>query len=215
MLWAEDQKIRHYKIEDRAGLRAVNDATKWEAAFAKYTHDLGCPTLLKSPSEILAWILGYAVKLEYGDRVDKYKVITASKDVKVNAPVIKSTNPFDNLDFNSKDFEMGVRNLALKFDMPYHPDHLVMLQGLSRLVKNHLSVDALKEQLHTGQPFPIFDGEGFNNENQDLERGARILRLMQIQSLRELQTVVNETIVSVQNVTADPRTDTKLGKVGF
>lgn len=91
----------------------------------------------------------------------------------------------------------------------------MVLQGLSRLVKNNLSIEALKEQIHTGQPYPIFDGEGFGIENQDVEKAARILRLLQIQSLRQLQTVVNETIVSVQNVTADPRTDTKLGKVGY
>lgn len=215
MLWVEDQKIRHYKIEERAGLRNVNDAVEWQKAFDKYKHDLGCPASLKTQIEILSWILGYAVKLEYGDRVDKYKPITASKEKKTNAPVIKSTNPFDNLDFSSKDFENGVRNLALKFDMPYHPDHLVVLQGLSRLVKNNLSIDALKEQIPTGQPFPIYDGEGFGFENQDLETASRILRLLHIQSLRQLQTVVNETIVSVQNLTADPRTDTKLGKVGY
>lgn len=215
MLWAEDQKIRHYKIEDRAGLRAVNDAAVWEKAFEKYKHDLGCPESLKTQIEILSWILGYAVKLEYGDRVDKFKSITASREKKTSAPVIKSTNPFDNLDFSGKDFESGVRNLALKFDMPYHPDHLVVLQGLSRLIKNNLSIDALKEQIPTGQPYPIFEGEGFGYENQDLEKAARILRLLHIQDLRQLQTLVNETIVSVQNLTADPRTDTKLGKVGY
>lgn len=196
-------------------MRAVNDATQWEQAFEKYKHDLGCPEALKTQVEIASWILGYAVKLEYGDRVDKFKSITVVKEEKTNAPVIKSTNPFDNLDFNSKDFESGVRNLALKFDMPYHPDHLVVLQGLSRLVKNNLSIEALKEQIPTGQPYPIYEGEGFEYENQDMEKAARILRLLQIQSLRQLQTVVNETIVSVQNLTADPRTDTKLGKVGY
>lgn len=215
VLWTEDQKIRHYKIEDRVGLRAVNDSVEWDKAFDKYKHDLGCPPSLKTQVEILSWILGYAVKLEYGDRVEKFKPITASKEKTTSAPVIKSTNPFDNLDFNSKDFESGVRNLALKFDIPYHPDHLVVLQGISRLITNHLSIEALKEQIPTGQPYPIFEGEGFGFENQDMEKSARILRLLHIQDLRQLQTIVNETIVAVQNLTADPRTDTKLGKVGF
>ena len=32
ILWLEDQKIRHYKIEDRAGLRSVDSNEQWTAA---------------------------------------------------------------------------------------------------------------------------------------------------------------------------------------
>lgn len=45
-------------------------------------------------------------------------------------------------------------------------------------------------------------------------RAAKILRLLYIQDLRKLQTTINEAIVAVQAITADPKTDTKLGKVG-
>uniref|UniRef100_A0A336LPN2 CSON010682 protein n=1 Tax=Culicoides sonorensis TaxID=179676 RepID=A0A336LPN2_CULSO len=218
VLWLEDQKIRHYKIEDRAGLRNINNGPEWEKAFEKYKQDLGCPNIFTTQIEILSWMLGFATKLEYGDHVDKYRPICAEKFTNDSnqgaAPTIKSTNPFDNLDFNSKEFEMSVRNLALKFDIPHHPDHLVLLQAIARLAKNNFSVEALKEQIPEGKPYPIFEGAGFGSDNEDYETGARILRLLQIQSVRELQTVINETIVSVQNLTADPRTDSKLGKVG-
>lgn len=43
---------------------------------------------------------------------------------------------------------------------------------------------------------------------------ADVLKLLFVQDLRDLQTKINEALVAVQNVTADPRTDTKLGKVG-
>lgn len=205
------------KIEDRAGLRDINNTTEWDKAFDKYKQDLNCPPLFTTQLEILSWILGFATKLEYGDHADKYRAVSAEQFENKNqssAPTIKSTNPFDNLDFTSKDFETGVRNLALKFDIPYHPDHLVLLQAIARLARDNFSVEALKEQIPEGKPYPIFDGAGFNYENNDLETGARILRLLQIQSVRELQTLINETIVSVQNITADPKTDSKLGKVG-
>lgn len=43
---------------------------------------------------------------------------------------------------------------------------------------------------------------------------AKILRLLHIKELRELQTQINEAIVCIQAITANPKTDTKLGKVG-
>lgn len=54
-----------------------------------------------------------------------------------------------------------------------------------------------------------------NQMDKDVEQAARILRLLQIQSLREIQTLVNETIVETQSLTSDgPKTDTKIGQVG-
>lgn len=47
-----------------------------------------------------------------------------------------------------------------------------------------------------------------------LNEAARILRLLHIEELRELQTRINEAIVAVQAVIADPKTDHRLGKVG-
>jgi RLL motif-containing protein 1 len=41
-----------------------------------------------------------------------------------------------------------------------------------------------------------------------------VLRLLYIRELRDLQNSANEAIVAVQALTADPKTDTKLGKVG-
>lgn len=38
--------------------------------------------------------------------------------------------------------------------------------------------------------------------------------MLYIQDLRELQTKANELIVACQSLTANPKTDTKLGKVG-
>lgn len=49
-----------------------------------------------------------------------------------------------------------------------------------------------------------------NGANQ----AARVLRLLFVQDIRELQTRINEAIVAVQKITANPKTDTSLGKVG-
>ena len=47
-----------------------------------------------------------------------------------------------------------------------------------------------------------------------LNEAAKILRLLHIKELRELQTKINEAIVTIQKITANPKTDSSLGRVG-
>lgn len=115
----------------------------------------------------------------------------------------------------SPEFEAGVRLLAEKLNIPHHPDHLQVLAGVSRIIKDNLNKEALKQPLLEGKPYPIFEGQGMHQSDEDIEQAARILRLLQIQSIREIQTIINETIVEAQSFTTDtPKTDTRLGKVG-
>lgn len=65
-MWLEDQKIRHYKIEDREGLRNI-DVDSWNEAYDSYQKDLVSPVSDGSPNEQLNWLLSYAVRLEYAD----------------------------------------------------------------------------------------------------------------------------------------------------
>lgn len=102
LLWLEDQKIRHYKIDERAELRKIG-SPDWQKAYEKYKTDLNCPKELISAEDQLKWICNYAVKLEYMDNVDEYKSVTSqalqeAEQSKSSAPSVKSVNPFDNLD---------------------------------------------------------------------------------------------------------------------
>lgn len=164
---------------------------------------------------------------------DKVKETQQSQ---TSAPSVKSVNPFDNLDckfsisfvqlkssssiefflVTSPQFESGVRTLANRLQIPYHPDHLITLAAISRVVKDNLNKEVIKTPIIEGKPFPIFEGQGMSQNDSEVEQAARILRLLQIQGLREMQTVINETIVECQDlITTAPKTDTKLGKVGF
>lgn len=118
---------------------------------------------------------------------------------------------------SSPQFESGVRALAAKLLIPHHPDHLILLSAVSRVIKENLSKEAIKVNIPEGQPFPIFEGQGMNQADEDVEKAARILRLLQIQSLREMQTIINETIVECQDLitgSEGPKTNVTLGKVG-
>lgn len=54
----------------------------------------------------------------------------------------------------------------------------------------------------------------FNLIDKVLNEAVKILRLLHIKELRDLQTKINETIVAVQTITANPKTDSSLGRVG-
>ena len=43
---------------------------------------------------------------------------------------------------------------------------------------------------------------------------AAILRMLHIEGLHELQNAINDTITELQGLTANPKTDSRLGRVG-
>lgn len=56
---------------------------------------------------------------------------------------------------------------------------------------------------------------GFEVADPTVRAAATALRLMHVSDLRVLQDQINRAIVQVQEITADPKTDEKLGQVGF
>ncbi|XP_071544770.1 RNA transcription, translation and transport factor protein [Panulirus ornatus] len=219
VVWLEDQKIRHYKIEDRGDLKAI-DSKDWPTAYKRYLGGLNCPTNPNDRPAVVDWLLGLAVRFEYGDNIDKYKTETADnvRNKQKCAPKVVNINPLDALDFQSPEFRDGVTRLAQQLNITPHPDHLITLKAISKLVSTRLSAEALQnpgEFVHQGKPYPIFEADlGFETGDYVLNNAGKALRLIYIHDLRELQTKINECIVAVQTITANPKTDTKLGKVG-
>lgn len=127
ILWLEDQKIRFYTIDDREGLRDIGNVERWNEAYEKYKVDIGCPQL-STRTEDLCWFLSYAVRLEYTDRADVFKSVSAAQisaaAKKPVEPVTSSKNPFDSMDLRGEDFERNVRKLGQLLNIAHHPDHL-------------------------------------------------------------------------------------------
>ncbi|KAJ6635141.1 RNA transcription, translation and transport factor protein [Pseudolycoriella hygida] len=220
VLWLEDQKIRHYKIEDREPLRAIgtpNWEKNWEAAYEQYKNDVGMMKV-NGPVEELSWLLSYAVRLEYLDNVETFKSFTADRVNELNKPskpTISSSNPFDNLNLVGGNFAACVEKLAKRLNHSTHVDPAITLEASARLIYEKLRPEALNQPKPEGKAFPIKESEQFMFADKNSDEAAKILRLLQIQSVRNVQTSVNENIVAIQEITADPKTDSKLGKVGF
>jgi len=218
VLWLEDQKIRHYKIDDRAGLRNVN-SPDWEKQFQKYLYSLDCPKFIRV-EETLDWLISMAVRFEFADNKETFNKQLNQVDTMNGAdkPKMIHSNPLDNLDFQSQEFISGVNKLADSLNVPKHPDHLITLQAVSRYVSTRLTASAIQDPgsvIPDGQPYPIKDSQlNIDSSDKEVGQAAKILRLLYITDLRLLQTRINESIVAVQTVTANPKTDTRLGKVG-
>ncbi|KAK6180422.1 hypothetical protein SNE40_012582 [Patella caerulea] len=218
VVWLEDQKIRHFKIEERAGLRGINEST-WENHLKQYLTELNCPFVYEESmkSSVIDWLLGYAVRLDYGDNVDKFKSITPAVMQQSNgSKALISDNPMDRLDFHDPDFKAGVTSLSMLLKIPPHSDHLVMLKAIGLLIQDRMSSLQNKSSGSTKDEYiPIAQTQlGFETKDYIINEAAKIIRLLHIKELRDLQNNINSAIVNVQAITADPRTDQKLGKVG-
>ena len=67
---------RHYTIDGRETLRD-SGSDDWEKAFTSYLTDLACPIRQEgSRAEVLDWLLGLAVRLEYGEKVETFNKFT-------------------------------------------------------------------------------------------------------------------------------------------
>ncbi|ESP00602.1 hypothetical protein LOTGIDRAFT_112115 [Lottia gigantea] len=221
VVWLEDQKIRHYKIEDRVALRNVADTKVWENGVAQYLKDVNSPYSFGSSQEeklaVVDWLLGYAVRLEHGDNLDKYKQVTPeSVQAKARKPAGSSNNPLDRLDFNDPDFKAGVTSLSMLLKVPPHSDHLVQLKAISLLIQDRMaSIKNNQNPPKKDEAIPLAQTVlGFETKDYIINEAAKIIRLLHIKELRDLQNNINSAIVSVQAITADPKTDQKLGKVG-
>ncbi|XP_075950728.1 RNA transcription, translation and transport factor protein [Anarhichas minor] len=212
VVWLEDQKIRHYKIEDRGNLRNI-PSSGWPEAYQKYLQDLNCPFGLQEKQEAVDWLLGLAVRYEYGDN-DKYK---NCKPLAASSNSDKAVDPLLNLDGNCPDFKAGVTALANILKIQRHDDYLVMLKAIRILIQERLSPEAIAKASQNKEGIPVTLDKhvlGFDTGDATLNEAAQILRLLHIEELRELQTRINEAIVAVQAIIADPKTDHRLGKVG-
>ncbi|CAF3889099.1 unnamed protein product [Rotaria magnacalcarata] len=217
VIWLEDMKIRLYSIDGRQSLRNIQNP-QWEEALYKYLQDLKFSydnDVIKDRVALSDWFIGMAVRFEYGDDVEKYKQIPSNKINNQQKPdsVNQSENPLEKIDYTSEEFKSGMLKLCELLQIPTKfNDTAAILRAVSKIITTKLSKEAIdkiqiKEQA-SGVDFSIEQMPlGFDAGDKIINEAAKILRLLYIQDLRTLQTKINETIVNVQSLVADPRTD--------
>ena len=185
----------------------------WNASYGAYLVEAGCPFELPSPASepdllfSLQWLLGRAVELEWQD------FVANPESSSLCAPAAALPHqPALALDADVCD---NVRALATELGIPATADIPLLLQVCCRVICQLCPADAadagdLQCATQALEALPL----GFSTTDLQLDRAAKILRLLYVADLRQTQNHVNEAISRMQQYTADPKTDSRLGRVG-
>eukprot|EP00041_Stephanoeca_diplocostata_P027591 m.761947 g.761947 ORF g.761947 m.761947 type:complete len:245 (-) comp23207_c1_seq1:446-1180(-) len=213
VVWLEDTKICLYKIDDREAIRNIESQT-WGDTFSKYLQDLNCPRLgridqAEDRREILDWIVGHAVALDYGDHKDLYG------EARKNSRSTSRATADSELHLARPELE----KLASMLLLPLHENDETLLRAITNVLTTKFTNSAVataiagKDEIRSQIPLD-YTPLGFETGDSALNKACKILRLLHINDLRDLQTNINELIVAVQTLTANPKTNSRLGKVG-
>uniref|UniRef100_F1L6P3 Uncharacterized protein n=1 Tax=Ascaris suum TaxID=6253 RepID=F1L6P3_ASCSU len=195
---------------------------------SKYLLDLGCTLVLgEAPlKEIIDWLLDHAIALLYSANKQAQSLtskalleIREERDRRQRA-----SDPLNSLDFHSDAAKAGIESLRSLLGIAAYPDPDVVLKASCKFIVSNLSDEAIaeankKNKAGAAQPMVMqlsrFDMGMLSSKDGGVDAAVRALRLNHLENLREVQTEINEAIVAVQELTADPKTDKRLGKVGF
>jgi len=208
--WLENQKIREYPLEDRELLCSPRSIDSWLPVLLQYMKDLDIAGGLnqeellqpRSISVVARRLLDRAIGFEYGDDADTFNCAAA-----VHASDASSADQGDLVEV--------VQMLATATGVPMSDDAdmSTVLSAIKQVVQQRQSL------AQTGSKAKKFDQNmyplGFSTGDVALDRAATLLRLVHINHLRELQSSVNDIIRTMQDFTANPKTDSALGKVGY
>ena len=214
--WLEDRKIRELEIAERDGLR---DPIKFNAAYTSYLERLGCPFTYNAsdPSNSLTWLISHAVSIEYEDSSEACK--DAEESVGGGDAMVVDERADENARLHQQQLDLEVNKLGgmLQVERLVDEDCADYIARLNKIIRFVL------KPLATGEGLGNSEGEestlaefsaGFDAKDQLINQIAVVLKMLYIWDFRELQTDLNAMIVLGQEYTANPKTNTAMGKVG-
>ena len=215
--WLEDCKIRQLDISGRHVLNNDNDIDKYLSNLASYLNEIKCPykVLYSKDSDTinikcLYWLISYAISLEYEEQSEIYFNCDDTNDaMDIDNSTSGSSNTIG-LEIN----KLGSLILLKRNDNENDADYLQRISNVIRLCLTSGSIETLKTKIVPGNlqlsDFPV----GFDTKDQVLNQIAVVLKMLYLSDFRELQNDLNTLIVLGQEYTANPRTNSAMGKVG-
>lgn len=214
--WLEDCKIRHLDINERYILNNNdNDINKYINNLVIYLKDIKCPydILYNNDNNTInmkcvLWLVSHAVSLEYEEQSDIY---CNSDDI------IDNNNAMDIDNSSNIAYEINRLGSLVLLQRDNNESDADYLQRISTVIKLCLtsgSIETLKTKIVPGNlqlsDFPV----GFDTKDEVLNQVSVVLKMLYLSDFRELQNDLNTLIVLGQEYTANPRTNSAMGKVG-
>ena len=235
--WLEDLKIRLYPPPQRAPLRDIASHT-WNATLIEYlvaleydSSDTLKPANLETPAvraQVTEFLLREAVANEYADKQDEMN--KAFPPVTMSSRDMEEAKPYSGRFANTANDAVReeINTLAREIGC-YYPQSATTNTAdacarlLSESRKNSAAAQkdkgAPKTRALANAPrarvnVNLNDMSSGIDAQGDADDVVKLLRLLHLVQLRGLQTEVDRVLAEVQALTADPRTDAALGKVG-
>ena len=217
IVWLEEKCIRRCKPEELIQLKDIK-SDAWVGSLKTYLAALKCPVEnLSQKVCVINWLLSHAVQLRFAENTEKYNQVhlAKSKTAADKSALFSSTTTIDD-----PELIVGIEKLRNLLKIPHHDDKVLVLRAVAKVIEDNLSDDAInaaKQNRNTAKSEFLSLGDtalGFTTKDPALDEVAKILRLLQIHNLRDLQTQINSAIVATQKITANPKTDQSLGRVG-
>jgi len=229
--WLERTQIRAWKKHQREGLKKESKK-EWMKHFTKYlkSEELDYPGAEELPQandfdddtfvEVIDFLVNKAVMLKYQDQRDTYNVREPKRK--------KAARMFTSCD--SSEYEKSLETLCGLLRIPPGPNAVVTTRAIHDIMTTKFkpaAIASFKEWQASGVKDPCMnlstptsilraypDILDFDTDDTLVNAAATILRMMYIKDLRETQTQLNMVISELQDYTANPKTNSNLGKVG-
>ncbi|KAH7639693.1 RNA transcription, translation and transport factor protein [Dermatophagoides farinae] len=227
--WIESMKIRFYPPNDRSCLLA--GSKNWNESYNKYLSEINYQGPRDDRKIALDFLLNLALRYEMEDIRTQMQMSAEDVSDLINLDLQGSGSvDFGNVDISSLEFIEELRSLSQLLNVPFYDEEpLVTLRAIAillcKLRKSSRNQNNQNEQTNNSnkkQKMVATVDENILNRkfarkseyDSIINRCANVIRLLYIKDVRELQTEINNAIVQVQSVTANPKTDSSLGKVG-
>lgn len=227
--WLEDRKIRELEIDQREQLR--KDHAGWDAAFSQYLERLGCP-FTWSPSsssaaytDCLSWLISHSISTVYEDLSEECVDLEGGRDdedMDMATTTATATTPASASSTGEgargdQQLRDDIDRLGLMVTLTRNTDEndAEFLQRISRHLRLFLTEGSRTALTASSATTPLQDFPlGFDTLDAVVNQIALVLRMLYISDFRELQNDLNALIVLGQEYTANPKTNSAIGKVG-
>eukprot|EP01065_Artemidia_motanka_P027819 TRINITY_DN33017_c0_g1_i1.p2 TRINITY_DN33017_c0_g1~~TRINITY_DN33017_c0_g1_i1.p2 ORF type:complete len:269 (+),score=80.66 TRINITY_DN33017_c0_g1_i1:110-916(+) len=236
VVWLEDTQIRWHTEEERGYLRDTAAGEGWWGSFKRYVHTMGYRKDFPVPPAdcrtdvgvrmALDWVVGKAITLSYSDDADRYN--EAHKKYKQlgmgNITVIEEglgTAEMKATTFDITDkatLQQVASDILAVLQLPPTEDLPLALTAIARTLREiqaHVHADRPGAAKMTTQELLERVPLQYETGDKRMDAAVRVLRILYTADLRDLQDRIDEIVVELQEHTADPKTDARLGKVGM